>query len=190
MCAPSEAGSGLLSGDFAWTTIAENLYCLLVHIFRTIWSDGCFFFTQGYIAIKVFDLVLSIFSLKHICKRVLKLFRLAEKANFPCCFLELPCLSGLPSFCSRRSKHCSGCRRWAHCIVGRQQWVLLTLHIMWPALKPVAAPVSLLEPIMQLVWVIYSYGCIELGVFSLERKWIAPEFEIDSALLKSSFLCM
>lgn len=86
-----------------------------------------------------------------------------------------------------RSKHCSGCRHWAHCIVGSQQWVLLTLHIMWPALKPVAAPVSLLEPIMQLVWVIYSYGCIELSVFSLERKWIALGFEIDSALLKSSF---
>lgn len=31
---------------------------------------------------------------------------------------------------------------------------------------PVAAPVSLLVPIIQLVWVINSYGCIELGVFS------------------------
>lgn len=66
--------------------------------------------------------------------------------------------------------------------------MLLTLHIMWPALKPGAAPVSLLEPIMQLVWVIYSYGRIEPGVFSLERKRIAAEFEIDLAPLKSSFL--
>lgn len=31
--------------------------------------------------------------------------------------------------------------------------------------KPVAAPVSLLVPIIQLVWVIYSYGCIELPAF-------------------------
>lgn len=72
----------------------------------------------------------------------------------------------------RRSKHCSGYRHWAHCVVGSRQWVLLTLHIRWLALNPVAAPVSLLVPIMQLVWVIYSYECIELvcfGFFSFLR---------------------
>lgn len=43
---------------------------------------------------------------------------------------------------------------------------------------PVAPPVSVLVPIMQLVWVIYSNGCIERRVFfSLERKWAVQELE-------------
>lgn len=64
-----------------------------------------------------------------------------------------------------QTKRCSGCRHWAHCVVGSQRWVLLTLHIRWLAVVPVAPPVSLLVPIMQLVWVIYSNGCIERRVF-------------------------
>lgn len=82
------------------------------------------------------------------------------------CFLELPCLHGHPSLCSwdtdqtlQRLQALSSLCCW------QRQWVLLTLHISRLALKPVAAPVFTFVPIMQLVWVIYWYGCIELSVF-------------------------